>query len=502
MFSMLRLDFQDDGESWADCLERWQRDAFHAVIGLPGNKAKAKRFIEVCGPVGSAKDQLIGAAVLAVLRFGAEGSFVLVYSVDKDKTKECLKVAEDFAWREPRLRDEIEFLRGGKMRNASRNIEVVFESTDGPSASGVRYDLAILNEVQEWDGQHGARVYEHVLARAGKKDGRFVCFTNAPYTGIGEWRRDRWESARRKGSEWHYVGVEVKHCPWLKEQAAKAKRMMHPAQWNRLYGMQPSSGRQDLVDEVAVTRAEVPGMILAPDANRAGRRFIGLDIGLKHDHAALVMLCNTGDGAVWLEVLDVWLPPVGGEIDLDEIEARITFLAKRHHAEVWPDPYQAAQMLQHLRAAGVRVEEVHAQGGTAKKMCHAVINVFREGRMRMPPDAGLVDIGDGHKTSLRQQLLSAGVKQTAAGLRIDVERTKAGHFDQLMAFSMAALGVHENGNLSPLAWVGGGNTETASMAHEAFKPPARRPVAGDRLRQKVGAGRATHIGSDFDWRTR
>lgn len=439
----------DTGETWGDVLAPWSAAAYAQALGLPDAPAPEKRISEVCGVVGSGKDQIIAAAMLACLHFGPPGFVGLKQSVTKDKSAAVVKCANDFGFRDAKAVDGIQFTRG-EIRADARNAIVVCGSLDGPSTAGVIYDLALLNEVQEWPAPDGVQVYGHIFARSGKKGGRLACFTNAPFAPKGDWRRDRWEEARRAGSDWWYLEVTVEMCPWISPTTLDLMRRNLPTRmYRRWFHNDPADGAGGLVTEEEVRRAVRDEMSAALTPAAAGLRFLGVDVGLARDHYVLVMLRLAPGNVVYLERVDVFIPPKGELIDLLAARDVIRHYGRTWGAQVLLDPFQAQQLGQELTAGGCDVVLVDPTAKNQMDMAHAVMDLFRDGRVRIYPSAGRVPIGEeGDWTDLARQLVDAEVKEDGRGYRAVSKRTKAGHGDQWSAFALAALGVARAGACS------------------------------------------------------
>lgn len=489
IFGRLKLDTE---RMWSEVLQPWQIDAFASALGLPTAPDPGNPLVWVDGPTGSGKDQLIAAVILALLHCGPKGLRVNCYSTDLERNTDVIDTIKGFCLRERSAGNcgehPIVFVRN-EVRLESADIRVKLETCDGASASGARSDLFIFNEVQAWRDPHGKRVYTEVLARFGKKGGRVVVFSNAPWTGEGDWRRDAWESARKpraKGGLWTYFGIRAKDCPWITPQYLAMQRQLLPdVVYRRLFECVPSDGRQELVTKEIVDRAVYPELAQLGDPAEKpwglpGLFFAGCDLGVTRDHAVIVVLRRTPQGAVFLCRVEVWVPdphsadPKKREVQIAEVEARLRVYVKELRARVMLDPYQAIQMKQRLEAEGAQVEQVAATAANLTEMASAVISCFRDGVVRVYPDAGRTEVHDGRITSLAQQLLDAEVKEQEKGVRVVVKRTSLGHGDQLSAFMLALLGAMRAEHAAEVAASGSGAGAPAGNGRVIELERARR----------------------------
>lgn len=458
----------DTGERWGDGgLQPWQRDAFGATLGLPGAPSGDRSQVWIEGPTGCGKDQLIAAACLAALRFAPDGASVVLYSADFDRCADVLKTVRGFIQRtdaraEERgirpwlgsgitiLRDEIRHETTDAAGKTVARVTVHVESLDGYSASGARADLFLLNEVQSWPDPHGERVWEESLARYDKlAHGRFVVFSNAPFSAPGDFRRDEREKAAAGGTDspWWFLGVSIENCPWWTEEKLERKRRsLPPHVYRRLYLCLPTDGRGELIAP-EIFDAAVDQRWRPPDVAEPGVTYVhGLDVGVSRDHAVhLVLHRSMRDGRIYLDHVRVWLPAAGRQIDLDQVERHVDDAARRFPGPVFADPYQAVQMCQRLDRGGHTVTQVAFTAENLTRMCEAVRSAFNDRRIVLFPDAGLVHISGRTTTSLRRQVLEAEVVETEKGSRIKSRRNRTGHGDELSALGLALWGVTELG---------------------------------------------------------
>lgn len=469
----------DTDEPWHSARQPWQETAHAMLLGLGEYRTKPLTWID--GPTGCGKDQLIAAAVLCLLHYAPPGFRAVMYSTDHDRSRDVIETTQSFCRRTESVdvKAGVDFTRD-MIRHKDRDVIVECVATDGASASGARADLFLLNEVQSWADPHGLRVWTETLARYRKKKrGRFAVLSNAPFTGKGDWRRDAWERARSADSGWNYMAVRLKDCPWIDPTYIEEQRKNLPDfVFRRLFMCEPTDGRGELVTAKLYDRCVYQSCAPAVNATAPGVRVVGVDVGLVRDHAVVLMLRIDPAGAVYLERIDVWIPdpaaddPKKREVQIAEVEAKVLEYGRDWKAKAFLDPYQAVQMEQSLTARGVECERVDATPKALMEMATAVTEMFRDGRVRLYPSAGAVEIVSGQETSLRQQLLDAELKETERGVRIVSKRTKAGHGDQASAFALAALGVARHGVYSVPVCVG--STPAGSPTPRGGRLDARR----------------------------
>jgi len=152
---------------------------------------------------------------------------------------------------------------------------------------------------------------------------------------------------------------------------------------------------------------------------------------------------------VFVERVDVWVPTEEQDIPLPEVKEQAREYLREWKCKGVFDPHQAVQMVQELQREGCDIETVPFTQVNLVDMCAAVRELVRNGRLRLYPNAGHVDVGNGQSTNLVQQIVDAEVKITERGERIVSQRSAAGHGDQLSAFALAAMAVVKaQGNVS------------------------------------------------------
>jgi len=489
----------DTGQRWGDILLPWQERVHAGILGIPGSGMETKPLTWCDGPTGCGKDQQIAAAVLSILHYAPAGFRGVMLSTDHDRARDVIESLNGFLrrdrdeeagirWRRSQGLHEgwigqgIEFTRD-QIRSTSesgRDVVVKCVATDGASASGERADLFIANEVQSWADPHGGRVWTETFARFQKKaHGRLSVLSNLPFTGKGDWRRDAWEQART-GTLWNYIPARLADCPWITEERLAIQRATLPATaYRRLYNCEPTDGRGELI-EAGWYDAAVRDMLPALEPKLPGRRVVGCDLGISRDHAVVIMLRLDLTGAVYLEKLDVWVPRDGNEVPLAEVKDRLRTYGKDWGAELLLDPFQAKLMAQDLLAEGLTVETIDATQKNASDQTLAVVNLFREGRLRVWKDAGKTEIGEGFSTSLRQQLLDAEVKEANRGVyKVVQKRSRAGHGDQVSALMLAAFGIVRIGAWSEPCAIS--SSQIVAKGEERARPtrPQLRYIHGD-----------------------
>jgi hypothetical protein len=162
---------------------------------------------------------------------------------------------------------------------------------------------------------------------------------------------------------------------------------------------------------------------LIPDT--VGQWVIGLDVGLTHDRTALALCRGVAGGGVVVQALMTWRGKKGQKVDLVDVQSTVLALARERNAIVVADPFQAVQMAQQLRRAGVPVNDDPFTGRTRREIFGILLMLVRNQCLWSVENA-----------DLRRELLGLEVVETPSGWRADHKRT--GHDDHVIAVSLAA----------------------------------------------------------------
>jgi len=156
-----------------------------------------------------------------------------------------------------------------------------------------------------------------------------------------------------------------------------------------------------------------------------------IDLGLKNDHSALVVLGLTNDMKYFdLAACVSWKPEPGGQVSLEDVKRGVLQARSRFgvNAVVY-DPWQAELMAEQLRSEGLRMIPFTFSPKNLDIMATTLVRVFKNRTIRIYPEA-----------DLRRDLSHLTIAQRAAGFRLDGIRDEHGHCDR--AFALATLLPH------------------------------------------------------------
>ena len=180
--------------------------------------------------------------------------------------------------------------------------------------------------------------------------------------------------------------------------------------------------------------------------NKRTALYLGVDLGIVNDYAAVVAVCRAPDGD-WLELAfhRVWRPSKAEPLDIeDTVEGFLREAHYRYHvARILIDPYQAHRSITTLARAGLPIEPFPQTSANLTRMASALYELIKGGNLRLYPDA-----------ELKWMALNTRAIETSRGLRIGKE-TASKKIDGIIALSMACVGLLDSpvvDPLMPLAW--------------------------------------------------
>jgi hypothetical protein len=220
-------------------------------------------------------------------------------------------------------------------------------------------------------------------------------------------------------------------APWQSaEELASEKRRLSPAMWRRLFECEWCALEDSVADEAALAECVRHQGPLLP---RQGIPYvIGFDLSVSTDHTAVVVAHLedvSGQRTVVVDRLEAWIPRGGRQVDLSDVEAWIMEAARDYGAQIVGDPFQAASMIQRIRAAGLRVKPVQFTAGNNSKRAQMLTRLVRDRCLDLPDDP-----------DLRAEMLSLRLAEgsTPGTLRLTSDSTSGGHHDRATALMLCA----------------------------------------------------------------
>jgi hypothetical protein len=454
----LRIPSARGDARFGDCMAQFQRDRFASIASAL--KAVAEG---TCPPIGrhwweatkgASKDSDLACCLLWLLAFTRRPLTVQVGAADQDQADEMRKAAKAILRLNAWLSKRVE-VQNWKIVCSATSTAAEIIAADTAGSHGARPDVLILNElshVQKWE------FAENLLDNASKvPQGLVVIATNAGYIGTPAWK---WRELARSSPRWTF-NAYTRPSPWLDSaEIEEARRRNAASRFNRLWFGVWSSGSGDALDPADIDAAINPDLApleghanviakarrsgggprlqlehdtpvpITPKVKRPSLSFVaGLDLGIKHDHSALVVLgADHGTQRIRLAHCVSWAPdPNTGKVDLEAVEAAVAAAHRRFHlASTGYDPFQAELMAQRLTRRGVPMREVTFTGANLNTMASVLLEVFRSRRIDLFPHDRLV-----------ADLRRLSIVEKSYGHRLEATRDVDGHADTATAFAIA-----------------------------------------------------------------
>ncbi len=392
-----------------------------AIAAMQGRPAPIRRFwLEATK--GYAKSWMIALTVLWMIAFSRRMLRIQIAAADKDQAAEvrmaAVKITQAMPWLANRVRVD-------KWQIVCSDTEALAEiiPADEAGSQGALPDALFVDELTCIVSEE---FVFNLLDNSEKvPHGLVMLAMNAG--NVDSWQYRLREAVQSQPERWQFrtiTGPAPYHDPAGIEDA---RRRSTASRFNRLFGGVWSSGGDclDVADiEAAIT-------LDGPIEDYAGRfgYVAGLDLGVKRDHAALVVLAVDSDTErMYLADCQSSAPEPGGEVDLLLVKDCVLEASRRFRGlTIGYDPHQASFMSQSLRRDGVNMLEVPFIGKHLDTMASTLLQAFRGRTVELYREPDLI-------TDLcRLQIVekSYGYKLTAPSDKI------LGHADRAIALSIA-----------------------------------------------------------------
>jgi phage terminase large subunit-like protein len=409
-----------------DCMQEFQRDTFQDIApslhAIRDGQMPPKRRFWIERTKKASKDGDLGACLLWLTAFPRRPLYIQVGAADRDQAGIVRRRIKDLLHLNSWLNEFVE-VQNYKVRHKRGLAEVDILAADAAGAHGETPDLLVLNELSHVTKDE---FLENLMDNAtGVPRGVVIIATNA---GFKNKMAGRWRDLYENDPEWA-MHVWNKPSPWLLEQdIAEARRRNSKSRYARLFHGVWSSGKGDALDPdklASIFRVDIQPM----DKREEGWQYIsGLDLGVSHDHAGLVVLgIHTGQRRLRIAAMWHWRPPEGGEIDLSSVE-EAQLAAHRRFRLHWAgyDPHQAKLMAQRLQRAGVPMREMPFGPANLTLMANTLKQVVESGQLECYPDK-----------VLELDLSKLDIVEKPYGYKLEATSDEDGHADVATALVIA-----------------------------------------------------------------
>jgi hypothetical protein len=509
----LMMDADGSVRRFGDIVEPWQSADFAALdAGLmrcngrgTDPNAKMRAYFERAR--GHSKTTDLAVTCCWAMAFCTRPLKGYAFAADKDQAA-LLKDAMDRLIRlNPWLGEILEVQKNcvvniAKGHPGSGGTLEIFTS-DVASSYGILPDFIIADELTHWEGD--GSLWHSIISSAAKRSTcLLVVISNAGFVDSWQWNI---REVARTDDAWHFSRLDGPQASWLTSERLEALRRMLPdIAYRRLILNCWANSGGDALSTETIDAAFLDD--LKPMEGRSeGWSFVaGVDLGLVRDGAAVVVLAFPAGGRagkIRLAHHRLWRPPVGGKIDLLDVERHLLEIDERYALEyIGFDPWQAEHLAQTLEAdAGHRrrnalrvhwaqpwMREIPPSPTNLRLQASLTIEFFNDRRIQ------LYDC-----EPLRRDLHKLRVEEKSYGMRLTSPRDGEGHGDSFSAFALALLMANEVAGKAPVvagSW--GDETDWANQwnARLAEYDKEMRELSkpdGNGLADALSEGRVTTI---------
>lgn len=376
---------------------------------------------------GCAKTTLIAASLLWLLTFTRRAIEVRIGAGDQEQAGESRLVVKQLIRDNPWLADLVQ-VDNWQVTNKATGSRIVIVSADAKTQHGSRPSATFVDEMVHIDSED---FFDALIANQAKvPDGLLIVATNCGI--LGTWQHKRVEYYRQS-PDWFFHS-RPEPAPWISPRdLAELSATMPAGQFARLFKGVWSAG-----SDLAIQEADIQAALILPgpmgERDPDYRYFAGVDVGIVHDHAAVVLI-GRHQRTHRLRLCRVlsWAPPRGGKINLEVVQSSILALHRQFYPQFMYDKYEMELMVQQLSRQGVWFQPASFSGSAAQEMANSLLEAFGSRSIDLFPHEELVN--DLRKLELILK---------PAGWRLSAARDKSGHADRGIALCLALLAARES----------------------------------------------------------
>lgn len=422
----------EDGRTWGEAAAPFQLEDARAVLE-PGEGDRRLHWLG--RSKGSSKSTDLGGLSLAWLVAQSqpldEG---FVAAADEEQANRLLTRARGLIARTPVLEGLVK-VEARRLVNVRTGAVVQALAADVAGAEGVLTPWIAIDELPNWADTVSAKGMAVALLSSVPKVARCRLVVIGHAGRPGSWQHKLLEDARGDAA-WR-VNDRLGPAPWIDTgQLAMQERLLLPSEFRRRWHNEWVAPEDRLTTLDDVRACVTPGASTLPPV-KGFRYVMGLDIGLKNDRTVLSvghLDTEEPEGQVVLDRQVVWAGSRANPVQLAEVEAVVLEAHQAYNrAPLLVDPWQAAQMTQRLRRAGVKVVEVTFSPQQIGRMATVLFRLLRDRLLDLPDDDDLV-------AELAAVRL---VEKSPGAYRIDHDSGK--HDDRVISLALVAQHLVEIG---------------------------------------------------------
>ena len=419
VLGVLRL---EDGRRWLEAAGDFQREDALAVLESP------TPYHFLTRARGSSKTTDQGANALSVLLTAEERLRCYYLAADADQAALAVDCIGGFVARTPTLAERVD-VQSRRVVVPESGASLVVLPADAPGAWGLTPHWVFVDELANWsDGASARRLWEAASSAVAKRaDARLVVLTTA---GSPDHFAFKVLEHARSSSLWR-VSERVGPPPWMDpDRIAEQRQRLPQAVFEQLFLNRWTAAEGSFLDPGLIAAAFVlDGPALERDP-RAGGYVAGLDLGVRHDRTVFA-IGHRADDQVVLDRMQTWKGSRLRPVDFGEVEDFIVQAHKRFRFHLSADPWQGLDLMQRLRARGVRADEFTFTAASKQRLAGALLSTINSGNLLLYDAEGL-----------RDELTGLRLVQTTAGAWA-FDHKSGGHDDRAVALALMTVAALE-----------------------------------------------------------
>ena len=370
---------------------------------------------------GASKDTDLAAAVIWLLAFARRPLLGQAGAADASQAAEIRKAAFEWLAANPWLKERITVLRG-EIRAEKTGSKLEIQTADAATAHGSRPDFLVVNELHAIKSKEVAETWQDNADKI--PWGVRVIATNAGFQNTWQWN---WREIALDGAKlgtWHFAKF-AEPAPWISMvQLAESKRRNAASRYLRLWNGVWVKGTGDALDP-----NDVEACVKLKAGVEPSEKLLflgGLDLGVRHDHSALVVVGAEPMGRIKLAMCESWAPGPDGKVDLLAVRRGVLTAHRRFNLRwLGYDPSQAELMAQELERAEVPMCPVEFRGKRLDLMARELLQTFRNRRIDLYPDDQLIN-----------DLFRLVIVERSYGFKLTAISDETGHADRAIALAI------------------------------------------------------------------
>lgn len=438
------IDSRPEPRPFRDVADKWQWSLAKRVIPSLENIARINPGYK--GPLnfwftlgrGCDKTSFIGRLLNWVLAFSKISVGITACAADKDQSRLLIDAMTAEArlnkWLEKRLSYDNYKVTG--LTNSSR-LQAI--SADAPSASGLRDDLYVIDEISEWKKRDlWGMIYS---ARDKRPEGVVIVITNAGV--MHTWQHSLFMQAQ-EDPNWYTFSANGPIASWISKEALENQRkyLTEPEYLRKVmnvwvdpsveYGLVPYQ-----TIKLCLERGMGRQLTYRTHGDDTIRYVASIDYGPIRDRSVLSVMHMEKDGAIIVDRMDVWQGSKENRVKIEAVERWIDEIRSNFRLDALViDPYQMESTIQRYTGL-VPIERFESRGGKSNhEMTCCLRSIMVNNQLCWYPGCGDT-LFKGVNHTLVEEFNELIVKPMGYGQR--TEALPGRHDDRVVAIGMAAL---------------------------------------------------------------